>query len=258
MWCWASFQVLIYSLYIFFGEMSRSFAHLSAGRCFFFLILKILLRTSACSFSAFLSLSEEHFHSNTSGGFPWPPSPFTWDSEESPWLSEGMWSAHLLVIYLLRICLAGKEPVPASSACFCDMWREITPVNLNPSVVFSCQISCVKNLQNLPFPQLFLSFLLLPHVVSTCQMQSMHLLIFTPSYSELLEVAVYETNENRKLLVHGLEDVVLIALEKRKPACRYPSKSVIASFCRYPASPRTATQWKREKTVSLNHNSAHC
>lgn len=137
------------------------------------------------------------------------------ETQESPRLSEGMWSAHLLVIYLLRICLAGKEPVPAASACFCDTWREITPVNLNASAVFSCRISCAKNLQNLPFPWPFLSFLPLPHVVSTCQMQSMHLLIFAPSYNELLEVAVCETNEKRKLPVHGLEDVVLTTLEKK-------------------------------------------
>ena len=101
-------------------------------------ILKIPLWTSACSFSAFFEWGDYkqawQFHSNTSGGFPWLPSPFSCDSEESPWLWEGLWPAHLLIIYLLWICWAGEELVPASSALLCDMWREIAPVNLTPSL----------------------------------------------------------------------------------------------------------------------------
>ena len=49
--------------------------------------------------------------------------------------------------------------------------------------------------------------------------------------------------------MHGIEDVVLIALEQRKPAYRYPSKSVIGSFCKYPAYPKTETQWKRKNLM---------
>ena len=62
----------------------------------------------------------------------------------------------------------------------------------------SCQIWCMKNLQNLPFPWLLPSCLLLLPAVNTSQMQPVYLLIFTPSYNESLEVVVYKTNEKRE------------------------------------------------------------
>lgn len=94
----------------------------------------------------------------------------------------------------------------------------------------SCQIWCMKNLQNLPLPRHLPSCLLLLPAVNTSQVQPMYLLIFTPSYNESLEVLVYKTNEKkRKLLMHGIEDVVLIALEQRKPAYRYPVRVWLAT-----------------------------
>ena len=98
---------------------------------------------------------------------------------------------------------------------------------------------------------LFLSFLLLPSLIITSQVQSMHLLIFTPSYNELLGVVLYKTNEKRKLLMHELEDVVLIALAERKPAYRYPGKSVLGSFCKHPAYPRTETHGREKSHFTI-------
>lgn len=63
---------------------------------------------------------------------------------------------------------------------------------------FSCQIWCMKNLQNLPFPWLLPSCLLLLPAVNISQVQPMYLLIFTPSYNKSLEVLVYKTNEKRE------------------------------------------------------------
>lgn len=55
----------------------------------------------------------------------------------------------------------------------------------------------------------------------------------------------------KELLMHGMKDTALIALEKD------PGKNVIASFYKYPVSPRSATWWERENNLSNHDNSLH-
>lgn len=119
------------------------------------------------------------------------------------------------------------------------MWRDITPDNLNPSVVFPCLILYMKT-SRIYYSHgsycLFSPSFYGQHIQVAINAPG---LIFTPSCTELLEIVVYKTDGKRQLLTHGREDVV-IALENR-----YPSKNVTASFHKYPASPWTATQWKK-------------
>lgn len=159
-------------------------------------------------------------------------------SEEPPWLLEGMWSSLLLVNYLLWICWAGKEPGPASSAWFCDIWTEIPPDNLNPFVVCSGLMLFMKNLQiyhsHVSFC-LFCSFFLCP-VHPTC-----HQCTWPNFYFQLPGITWnYSLTDEKESYWHM--NVVAKALENR-----YPSRSVASSFHKYPVSPRTATQWKRGK-----------
>ena len=167
----------------------------SSLKCFFFLNLKIVFWTSAHSFLFFLWVKRRQpgqaFSFQYDGGFPWPPHYPLVTQRNLLALKGHVLCTPLLWIHLLWICWVGKESIPASSVWFCDMWREITPGSLNPSVVFSYQISCTKNLQNLPFwrsSYLFCSFLLWSALPRFSPCTCSFLLPATMNYLELYSI----------------------------------------------------------------------
>ena len=205
MWCWASFPVLICSLYIFFGEMSESSAHFSIGQCIYiYIYISWRFLYGPQLVLSLHSLSEEI--TNRPGSFiPTPVEASLGSPRHSAVTRRNLLGCERACD--LHICSSFTY---CGSAGLVKNWfllllpytvicgeKLLLLIWLHPWLC-SCQIGCMENLQNVPFPWLSPSCLLLLPAVNTSQVPPMYLLIFTPSCNESLEVLVHKTNEKRE------------------------------------------------------------
>ena len=128
------------------------------------------------------------------------------------------------------------------------MWREITPVNLNPSLVL-----LLSNLMHEEPPESTIpTALAILFAPSSCG-QYIPGVTYVPAnfYSQLQWVtwsfSLWNKWKKEKVTDAWDRGCCIDCFRTKKTCLQVSSKSVIGNFCKYPASPKTERQWKREK-----------